>query len=155
MSTQKIKRITRARDQRADLQIEEIVKQSNLPPKHANTHAAGGSDPVTPAMIGAETPAGAQQKADTAESNAETYARDYTDAHEEKSNPHSGSASTTALNNHINSANPHSGSQGIVNFATADRPTGIATGYMGFDTDLGKAVWWDGSQWVDATGTAV
>lgn len=41
---------------------------------------------------------------------------------------------------------------------TADRPaapTTLApvTGQMYFDTTLGQPVWWDGAQWVDATGT--
>jgi len=40
---------------------------------HASTHATGGSDELTPASIGAETPAGAQAKADTAEANANSY----------------------------------------------------------------------------------
>jgi hypothetical protein len=40
---------------------------------------------------------------------------------------------------------------------TASRPPGPLTGQMFFDTTLaagaGKPVWWDGSTWVDATGT--
>lgn len=48
---------------------------------------------VTPSQIGAETPAGAQAKVDT---------------HEAKAAPHSGHATTTALNNHVNDKNnPH------------------------------------------------
>jgi hypothetical protein len=36
---------------------------------------------------------------------------------------------------------------------TASRPTfGNTTGQMYFDTDLGTPIWWDGAQWVDATG---
>lgn len=40
---------------------------------------------------------------------------------------------------------------------TAGRPTGAIPfgpllGMMYFDTDIGKPVWWDGVQWVDATG---
>lgn len=38
---------------------------------------------------------------------------------------------------------------------TANRPTSVPTGYMYFDTDLGKPIWWNGTGWVDATGTAV
>ena len=45
--------------------------------KHATAHGSGGSDPVTPASIGAETPAGAQNKVNT---------------HEAKAAPHSGHA---------------------------------------------------------------
>jgi hypothetical protein len=35
------------------------------------------------------------------------------------------------------------------------RPDSPVTGQECFDTDLGKPVWWNGSAWVDATGTAV
>lgn len=42
---------------------------------------------------------------------------------------------------------------------TANRPTtGLFTGRMYFDTDLGtsgKPIWYDGANWVDATGTTV
>jgi hypothetical protein len=43
---------------------------------HASTHASGGSDAITPADIGAETPTSAQTKADIAEANAKTYTDD-------------------------------------------------------------------------------
>jgi len=39
--------------------------------------------------------------------------------------------------------------------ATVDRPNEPALFMMYFDTDLGIPAWWDGSDWVDATGTAV
>lgn len=38
---------------------------------------------------------------------------------------------------------------------TYNRPTKINKGYMHFDTTLNKPIWWTGSKWVDATGTAV
>lgn len=38
---------------------------------------------------------------------------------------------------------------------TAARPVSVATGFMYFDTDLGKPIWYNGSAWVDATGTVV
>lgn len=38
---------------------------------------------------------------------------------------------------------------------TYRRPTGVGKGTMYFDTDLGKPIWWQGSIWVDATGTEV
>lgn len=55
---------------------------SNIPDKpsaftptmHASTHAIDGDDELTPEDIGAETPAGAQAKADAAESGAEQTA---------------------------------------------------------------------------------
>jgi|GEM_PF-2907708 len=40
--------------------------------------------------------------------------------------------------------------------STANRPTtGLYTGYMHFDTTLGKPIWWDGAVWKDATGATV
>jgi hypothetical protein len=43
--------------------------------------------------------------------------------------------------------------------STADRPTtNLAIGQQYFDTDLGTTgipIWWDGSDWVDATGAVV
>ena len=36
---------------------------------------------------------------------------------------------------------------------TGARPVAPATGYMYFDTTLGQPVWWDGTGYVDATGT--
>ena len=40
------------------------------------------------------------------------------------------------------------------NGATADRPTqNLQLGQFYFDTTLGYPVWYDGTDWVDATGT--
>lgn len=52
---------------------------SMTPSAHKTTHASGGSDALTPADIGAETPAGAQAKATAAASAALAAANDYTD----------------------------------------------------------------------------
>jgi hypothetical protein len=42
------------------------------------------------------------------------------------------------------------------NGATADRPTqNLQIGQFYFDTTLGFPVWYDGTDWVDATGAAV
>lgn len=41
--------------------------------KHASRHAMDGEDPITPEQIGAETPGGAQEKADAAEQAAKAY----------------------------------------------------------------------------------
>ena len=39
---------------------------------------------------------------------------------------------------------------------TEDRPTdNLVIGQMFFDTTLGKPIWYDGTNWVDATGTSV
>ena len=37
---------------------------------------------------------------------------------------------------------------------TSSRPTARPTGTQYFDTQIGKPVWWSGTAWVDATGTA-
>ena len=128
----KARRVSRASDKRVSFQLQENVKSSESPEPHSGTHAQSGADTVSPSSIGAETPPAAQVKADTAESNANTY----TDTHEDKDNP-------------------HSGSQPINSFTTANRPAGATTGYMGFDTDLGQPIWYSGTDWVDATGTIV
>ena len=38
---------------------------------------------------------------------------------------------------------------------TAKRPTDVTIGLQYFDTTLGKPIWWNGTAWVDATGTVV
>ena len=43
------------------------------------------------------------------------------------------------------------GSYGI----TSARPADVGTGFLYFDTTLGKPIWWDEVEWVDATGVAV
>jgi len=43
-----------------------------------------------------------------------------------------------------------------LNVATADRPTlNLVDGRSIFDSTLNKPIWWNGSVWVDATGTTV
>ena len=34
-----------------------------------------------------------------------------------------------------------------------DRPNNATVGTFFFDASIGKPVWWNGSKWVDATGT--
>jgi len=75
----KARRISRARDKRADMQLQENIRSSDKPTPHADTHAQSGNDTVTPSSIGAETPAAAQVKADTAKSEAISSANGYTD----------------------------------------------------------------------------
>lgn len=53
---------------------------TTLPIAHASSHAANGADPVTPAAIGAETPAGAQEKINTHAANPSAHHTRYTDA---------------------------------------------------------------------------
>jgi len=60
-------------------------KPSSFPPSaHKSTHASGGSDALTPSDIGAETPSGAQTKANAAEANA----KGYTNTHAGTKNTH-------------------------------------------------------------------
>jgi hypothetical protein len=40
-------------------------------------------------------------------------------------------------------------------FTTANRPTGIKSGTMTFDTTLGKPIWYNGTLWVDSGGATV
>ncbi|WP_434510532.1 phage tail-collar fiber domain-containing protein [Desulfitobacterium sp. AusDCA] len=46
------------------------------PSAHASSHASGGADPITPVSIGAETPEGAQAKADSVQSNLNEHLAD-------------------------------------------------------------------------------
>lgn len=71
-------------------------KPEAFPPvPHAAIHAAGAADPVTPASIGAETPQGAQEKADLAEARAKAY----TDAHATDATLHVTAAYRAAMDN--------------------------------------------------------
>ena len=44
---------------------------------------------------------------------------------------------------------------GATHGATADRPTNPDTGQMYFDTTLGYPIWYNGTAWVNATGTTI
>lgn len=57
-------------------------------------------------------------------------------------------------------ASDHSGltwyiHQNVKAIATSSRPTATFEGLQVFDTTLGKPIWWDGTNWVDATGNNV
>jgi len=65
------------------------------------------------------------------------------------------SGAQSKVDTHESKDNPHSNSQPIVSGTTANRPSVSKIGYQYFDTDLGYAIWWNGSDWVDATGTVV
>lgn len=63
--------------------------------------------------------------------------------------------STAKVNNVNNVCKSDISSQ--PNGTTANRPTleSGEKGYVYYDTTLGKPIWWNGTAWVDATGTAV
>lgn len=42
-----------------------------------------------------------------------------------------------------------------LNGTSANRPTASVIGQFYFDTTLGKPIWWNGTSFVDATGTTV
>lgn len=111
------RKVARAGDKRADLQFNEVIRNSDKPAPHNETHKSGGSDPLSPADIGAN--------------------------------------SITNFNDHESAGNPHSASQARQGGTTANRPSSPADFEFYFDTDLGKPIWYDGSNWVDATGSTV
>lgn len=45
--------------------------------------------------------------------------------------------------------------QSAISGTTAQRPTVTTVGFRYFDTTLGKPAWWNGTSWVDGTGTVV
>lgn len=112
------------------MMLQEAIIQSDLPPLHAETHRPTGTDPILPSDIGAETPQGAQQRADMAENNAKSY--------------------TDNLKTYI-----EANYQPVIAFPTAGRPLDVPVGFMGFDTDLGLPIWWNGTDWIDASGNIV
>src|SRR5690606_16007047 len=141
----KIRRIARARDKRADMMLQEAIVQSDLPPLHAETHRPTGIDPILPSDIGAETPQGAQQRADIAENNAKSYTDIQIGIVEQNSRDYTDNLKTYIEANY----------QPVISFPTAGRPLDVPVGFMGFDTDLGLPIWWNGTDWIDASGNIV
>jgi len=141
----KIRRIVRSRDKRADMMLQEAIIQSDLPPLHAETHRPTGTDPILPSDIGAETPQGAQQRADMAENNAKSYTDVQVGIVEQNSRDYTDNLKTYIEANY----------QPVIAFPTAGRPLDVPVGFMGFDTDLGLPIWWNGTDWIDASGNIV
>jgi hypothetical protein len=141
----KIRRIARARDKRADMMLQEAIEQSDAPPLHAETHRPTGTDPILPSDIGAETPQGAQQRADIAENNAKSYTDVQIGIVEQNSRDYTDNLKTYIEANY----------QPVIAFPTAGRPLDVPVGFMGFDTDLGLPIWWNGTDWIDASGNIV
>lgn len=141
----KIRRIARARDKRADMMLQEAIEQSDAPPLHAETHRLTGTDPILPSDIGAETPQGAQQRADIAENNAKSYTDVQIGIVEQNSRDYTDNLKTYIEANY----------QPVIAFPTAGRPLDVPVGFMGFDTDLGLPIWWNGTDWIDASGNIV
>lgn len=73
------------------------VTYIRTPTAHAASHASDGTDPVTPASIGAETPAAAQAKANAAQAAAEATAAGALSAHTADTTGVHGIADTSAL----------------------------------------------------------
>lgn len=127
------------------MMLQEAIVQSDLPPLHAETHRPTGTDPILPSDIGAETPQGAQQRADIAENNAKNYTDVQIGIVEQNSRDYTDNLKTYIEANY----------QPVIAFPTAGRPLDVPVGFMGFDTDLGLPIWWNGTDWIDASGNIV
>lgn len=127
------------------MMLQEAIIQSDLPPLHAETHRPTGTDPILPSDIGAETPQGAQQRADMAENNAKSYTDVQVGIVEQNSRDYTDNLKTYIEANY----------QPVIAFPTAGRPLDVPVGFMGFDTDLGLPIWWNGTDWIDASGNIV
>lgn len=127
------------------MMLQEAIIQSDLPPLHAETHRLTGTDPILPSDIGAETPQGAQQRADMAENNAKSYTDVQVGIAEQNSRDYTDNLKTYIEANY----------QPVIAFPTAGRPLDVPVGFMGFDTDLGLPIWWNGTDWIDASGNIV
>lgn len=127
------------------MMLQEAIEQSDVPPLHAETHRPTGIDPILPSDIGAETPQGAQQRADMAENNAKSYTDVQVGIVEQNSRDYTDNLKTYIEANY----------QPVIAFPTAGRPLDVPVGFMGFDTDLGLPIWWNGTDWIDASGNIV
>ncbi len=122
----KIRTTGRIRDSRVEDQIREIQRQSGEPPLHADLHSRGGKDEIKPSDIGAETPLGAQQKAEAEGVKAVDQAQQMFDQTQQD------------LTSHVNQANPHSASQAIQGGSV--RPASPKVYEMFFDTTINRAI---------------
>jgi hypothetical protein len=100
--------------------------QAGAEPANANIQAHISDVTTNPHAVTA-----AQASAEPANANIQAHISDVT------TNPHAVTAAQVAASN---------------DWTTP--PTGTVVGESVFDTTAGKPYWWDGSQWVDATGGA-
>ena len=123
------------------------------------TKLAGIEDNATADMTGAEIKAAYEAEADT---NA------YTDAEktklagiEDNATADMTAAEIKTAYESNNDTNAYTDAEKTVvakvfqSGDTASRPASPVVGESYFDTDLGKPIWFDGTNWVDATGTTV
>jgi len=66
---------------------------------------------------------------------------------------------TTMINNHTDLQNPFwvakKEGNALKSGATSERPIITIIGFDYFDTTLGYVIYWNGSNWVNSTGTTV
>jgi len=104
-------------------------KPSNFTPSaHKSTHASGGNDALTPSDIGAETPAGAQAKADAAAGAVQAQLDAHLSKDASKDNVHGLRSSTLALGDNSLASGTYSIAIGLNSNSGGAYGRGIAIG---------------------------
>ncbi len=131
------------------------LDDARTPTAHAATHAAGGSDPITPASIGAATSAQGAL-ADTAVQPGDLATVATSGAYADLTGvPSPGGRVDTVVAGAGVSVDATDPTAPVVSVTTwtgpaASRPaTGDYAGRMYLATDAGVASWWDGTAWQD------